>query len=374
MKNVADASLIDTSVLKRQNGASPDPHSNTGSDSQISTEGLGITARVDYVTLLWSGETDSRFDAELYRIFGVAFDYVNPVPRKIGVYWDSTYSTPSGTLLCSRFDAVGGVHHRLSIPGKVCASVKITSLQWFLRWACDHLCNLRASRIDLAIDDYDRTLDKQDIVNALDAKNYSGFRDADVIHNYRSKWGGWCIYLGSRLGEKMVRIYDKYAQSKGETNCIRWEAELKGDKADVAMRQFTDILASPCALEDWVIGVAVGQLEFVRKTDKNIGRCEKLPWWEEWLDKLAVTRIPVKAKRRVPAIVDKMAWIARQVSKSMAIIADAIGGDRMLAQVAEAVAISRQRYTRADELLLDDWRVSGWSAEDVEWVPLLSMA
>lgn len=374
MRNAVVTSSIDTSVLPHPPSASSDPYSNTGSDSQLSTEGLGIEARIDYVTLLWDGGTPATFDSEIYRIFGVKFDYVNPVPRKIGIYWDRTYSTPSGTLLCTRVDTVGSTHHRLSIPGKVCASVDALSLHWFLQWCHDNLCSMRCSRIDLAIDDYDRCLSKQDITDALDAKSYAGFRDADVIHNYRSKFAGWCIYLGSRLGEKMVRIYDKYSQSKGEHNCIRWEAELKGDKAQEAMLQYIGLMASPYVLEDWIIGVAVGQCTFVERVDKNIERCPLLPWWQAFLDKLAVTRIKLKAKRRTPSIVGKMAWIARQVSKSMAIIADAIGGDRMLKQVAEAVAMSRQRYTKADELLLDDWRVSGWKADDVEWVPLLSMA
>ncbi|GAI12027.1 unnamed protein product, partial [marine sediment metagenome] len=87
----------------------------------------------------------------------------------------------------------------------------------------------------------------------------------------------------SKGSRAFLRVYDKYLESNGESDCIRWELELTQHKADKVFKYLAgcdgnlETFATVCGA---IIG---GCITFVHRTeragDKNIIRLAEYDWW-----------------------------------------------------------------------------------------------
>lgn len=98
--------------------------------------------------------------------------------------------------------------------------VDLTGLFRFLR---GRYCE--PSRIDLTYDDHNKRMMPMDVFNARHERCalVSSTRAFNVVFN-----GGVTFYLGKRSSERMLRVYDKAVESKGQNDSVRWELEFKG--------------------------------------------------------------------------------------------------------------------------------------------------
>ncbi len=342
--------------MKKASNDSSNPHSNTGLDSQTSTNPDNrVEARIDNLSLLWDFSSGINFMGAIGRWLNTTFDTVNPIGRKIGVYWDRCYSAPGGSLYSERDGLLGKIYCRLSVSGETCSRMSNLQLRSFALWCHYNFQNIRCSRIDFTIHDYSKMLQYENIEQALREENKAGFNLSDCVKNYGDKFHGWTVYLGRRTSDKFARIYNKYAESKGKINCICWESEYKGSVAQKAFQLYLEFPNNDGKFQRLIIDMAIGGFSFVAKIDKNVSRCKLLKWWQEWLDFLGCCPLKISVYSPKTSIAIKKTWVRRSVSKALSLISDAIGLERFQHYLTEILEEAKSRYTNYDTLLLQDY-------------------
>jgi DNA relaxase NicK len=335
---------------------STDPHSNTGSDSQSPKfTQPDVEVRVDAVTLLWVKRRFDDLDGVLWRFLGIEVDRVNHFPRKIGVLWDRNYATNTGCLLSERDTENGITHCRLAISGEDCARVSNAKLRGFLRWAKANLWGVKCSRVDIAIDDFLQHLDVSQIEKEIREGNYSGFQKSSIIENFGSKHSGWTVYLGSRSGEKMVRIYDKHAESEGKIKSIRWETEFKGDTANAVYHLLIEFPDDAEKYQAKLINLAVSCVSFIEKIDKNVDRNQLVQWWSDWLKFLEAVDFKVRVARIKTTIKKKREWVKRSFSKSIAMLKIAMADTEFTKYMADILEFGKTKIENIDNIMIRDY-------------------
>jgi hypothetical protein len=332
------------------------PDSNTGLDSQAELEAAqGVEARIDGLTIIWTYSASCLVDQHILHYLDIALDMVDSIPRKIGVLWDYSHVSPSGTLYCLRRAENGLVRCRLAISGEDASRLGNARLRGFMVWAEKNLLDLKCSRIDLAVDDYSKKLHFQQLENAISNQHHSGFKVSRTVRNHGSKFSGWTVYLGSRQSEFMVRIYDKWAETLGLLNCIRWEAEIKGDTAEAL---FPLLLSFPTSEEEYqniLINYAIGKIKFIDTIDKNISRCPLLVWWSEWIEFIGCVPKKIFVARKQPNLAKTKQWLQKSVAKSLAMIRAGLGTYYFPHFLEELLKSGKERMKNIDELKVADY-------------------
>ena len=265
-------------------------------------------------------------------------------------------SSVRGSILSERDGADGKIYCRLSISGKDCGANSNIRMRAFIQWASENLANVRCSRIDIAIDDFSRMLEYEQIYQACEQGNYHGFKKSKSTKNHGGKWGGWTCNLASRDGEKFIRIYDKYAESKGKINAIRYEAEISGKLSDKLFHLILGFPNNEAHYQMELINYAIGTIGFIDKVNKNISRNALLPWWEKWIEYLKACPKKLHVRRITPTINSKKRWIDRAVSKSLSLLKDAISAVEFRRFIDMIIDEAKDRYTNFDEMILKEYR------------------
>jgi hypothetical protein len=352
--------------LKLWRLVSNNPDSNTGLDSQLGTErGKLVEARIDALTILWTFSADCLVDRHLEDWLGIKLDMENSVPRKIGVLWDYSHVSPTGSIYCLRHAEHGRIACRLALSGEDCGRLGNARLRGFMVWADKNLLNLKCSRLDLAIDDYSKKMQFQQIEDAIKGKNRSGFRNARTVRNHQRRFGGWTVYLGARQSEFMARIYDKFAESKGLIDSHRWEAEIKGDTANALFPLLLEFPASEEGYQAKLIDYAIGKIKFIECIDKNIARCPLLSWWSDWLEFLSCVPKAVFVARFKPSLARTKQWLQKSVAKSLAMISDSLGAYYFPHFLEELLISGRERMQDIDKLRVEDYKGHSHSYGDL---------
>jgi DNA relaxase NicK len=344
-------------IVQKSNLEQADPHSNTGSDSQLGTNQQAVVeARIDNLSLLWLANGSPSILLPLANYLGIEFDTTDSIGRKIGVWWDRNYRSVCGCLLSERDGDAGKVYVRLSISGVACGRVGGLRLRSFMSWCLKNLVGLTCSRVDIAIDDYSKGLKLSDLEDACKNGNYSGFKECKTTVNYGKKHNGWTVNLGARSGEKFVRIYDKFAESKGEINCIRYEVEYSGERSNLLFPLLIDCPNDEREYQNLLINYAVSSVSFIEKNDKNVDRNELLDWWYEWLEMIKAAPKKLPYRRYATTINRKKRWIQRAVSKSLAMLCDAMGEIEAQRYLKLIIKEAKLRYKEFDLLVLKEYK------------------
>ena len=362
MLKADDLSSIDLGFLKLSLAGDcevGDPYRNTGSSSL--GEQPVVSVNIDSATLIWeaprvprSGARDESFAKEYDRHFGVSIDFSASTPRKIGILWDRVFYCSGGALYCEK-DTPLNTKCRLTVPGKVCrskpAEVVIAGLK-----ALELVTGGRFTRIDVAVDDYGKRLRLVDIVRGVQKGHGCGFKKSALIiglqgGSLRNK--GWCLYLGSRESEKMVRYYDKFAESNGADDCFRWECEFKGKTAQAAWDRisvYSRSLDVGMVLRD----LALGAINFIERKDKNLDRGVQVKFWAEWISYVKAVPLKVLVVRPKSSISRKIKWVSSQVARSLALICVASNQPDFLQWVSNLVGEASNRFTAHEFLLIQE--------------------
>lgn len=138
----------------------------------------------------------------------------------------------------------------------------------------------KISRLDLAFDDFSKTFRPKQYLKWWNEGQINTRYQKIHFFSSQQEYGN-TIYFGSRKTGKMLRIYDKDFESKGEVDSVRYEFELHGDFA----RDMVQYL-----IENTYIDFASYILSYFRiidnsSGDKNISRLPMLAEWEEFLEK-----------------------------------------------------------------------------------------
>ena len=341
------------------------PCSNTGLDSPPSPLVLVNTTipfdcdtpvlGIDALTLLWYECEGFDILPFIRDLLDVQFDFTSSFPQKIGVLWDKCFRGSFGCKYMCRavVDDSGHfarIRYRLTLSGQACSRVPLESLIRFMEVVFANNPKVECSRIDIRLDDYSKRLTFDNLCAALDSKNYSGFLHGTAIKNYDGS-DGWTVNLGSRESDHFVRAYNKLAESKGRINAHRWESEFKNGKADYIFHQLAsqkDIVSATACLELYIFG----NFDFIYKDDKNLERCDRLGWWEDFLTWLGFGRGKIIVEKVKSTIESRIVWIKKQVEKSLALLSRAFGLDDFETFIGDCVASGSRRLRKFDDILL----------------------
>ena len=101
------------------------------------------------------------------------------------------------------------------------------------------------------------------------------------------------LYIGTR-SRKILRIYDKYLESKGKIDSVRYEFELHNDHAE---RLYLTLLDHAGSINFW--DYFVNFIDYVSYRNHNASNYKRAAWFQSWLEKvnfsekLVITKLPV---------------------------------------------------------------------------------
>ncbi len=282
--------------------------------------------------------------AEAFSIIGLVegtFDEtINYSPVRAVNRWGQTYLGSSsdslrGTMLFSNPPANGELGElRIYLPGKALAAATMNEIRDFCQ-IIREMYSGTCARFDVAIDDYSKVLNLDEVKSAQDEGNFA-YVETIGYHESGERGGkdkGKTITFGSRHSEAYVRFYDKNVESKGEIDAIRLESEFKDSKAQQLFEQWTsfDFQEDEQLCAKLLAGAALGTVRFCDRSsgDKNLDRCDDLPWYEKLCDSV-VSGFRLRVRKKERFLDDAIRWVQKAVVPTLAMIRKYMGDDIFL--------------------------------------------
>lgn len=204
-----------------------------------------------------------------------------------------------------------GIDCWLSITGSTLSGGTEAHLKDFIRYLVSK--QSRFTRIDLALDDFTKSLKPDYFKTAYQRGHHHGFRKMDYIQSFDSpdpdQEQGFTVYMGKRTGNKVVRYYNKSVESLGKIDSHRIEVEYKDDYcSNVIEYLFADRFSTS------ITNLITSSIDF---TDLEGVR---LLWWEAFLQRVSANHIHLSCGRQTPSIESSMKWIEHQVETTLSVI------------------------------------------------------
>jgi hypothetical protein len=327
--------------------------SNSGSDSLSMVHNL--YHHQDWLTVTGFVFRLDAIECLIDKYFATRVDWSGAKAGIKGKGWQMVAVAPNGVRLCYNFlDGNLGYEVLLEIPGK--PITEITGDEAWVLCRELHSLGMRATRFDWAIDDFARGLSLSDI--------YSSYREGAFARVRSMQPWEKCIAghtpvltgftCGSRQSDKYIRIYDKFIESKGAVNCIRFEVEFKGGKASKIFDEFSTAPTVEAAF-DLAAQYAVGSVDFIDRKDKNLDRCPVAPWWAFFVEavggrkRMSVPRL----KQTVSSIIK---WHEKQVARGMALLAECKGINYVKLHLLQLVHQGRQKFGVYEQVFVETFQ------------------
>jgi len=254
-------------------------------------------------------------------------------------------------LNCNKFD--------LKFPSK---SRKYQSTLVFgedRKWKCN--------RIDIGCSDFGKKLPMQKIIEAIQNDNFAGFKKARQTHNFKT-FG--TIYAGQRGSGAIERFYDESEKTCGVRDSLRSEREFRDMCAQVVYKQILELVENrdrdfeliQDAAYQFLKELTFGGFDFVDRFAKgenketHLDRCERLDWWQEYLDYVEATGIKLPMPSYKKTIEAKIEWIVKQVSPTLALLKKAYKAGEFIPWLLEAIRQADDRITDSAASLLRVWK------------------
>jgi hypothetical protein len=341
-------------MINDKQEVSTTPSSNTGSIRQgASTSGL--TAHLDYLVVCGVVDNVSVVENVLGAGFGSVFDWGNSTPRTIGVRYDGYACDALGIMIAWRsLESSSSVAVRVSIPGKPLSHAGFARCRdvsrAFLALGC------YATRFDWAIDDYDRKLNISTLHQSCRDGSMSGARNYTYMSSARVGGTdvGESLYLGSASSDKLVRVYDKNAESKGEINSIRYEVQWRDELAQAALLLYC--ADSDC--DDTVSEISrrgVGAVRFIERVSEVASRCPLVDWYQEFVNRVGGW-CKHSVSRLQTTITDKIRWVERSVAKTLALVCSWHGFDNGMWWLEKIIREATVNQSRKNEAYVETLR------------------
>lgn len=345
------------------------PPSNTGSPRQITTA-PDLRADLDYLVVVGSCDLD-RVIHLVWCVFGTSFDFDNGKPGCRGnVYEMIVKSAQSIELGYSRSTTVVGAYNiRLSIPGKPLNHIRPDRKTHLLNALYEMGC--KCTRLDWRIDDYSCMLSIDEVEKCARDGDFTGARKWVAYHSgvTGDSTVGRTVYFGSSGSNKLVRIYDKAAESGGIQDCVRYEVQWRDELAHAVFSSiagYTDWDSSVMAASDR----AVGAIGFVRRDNSVLSRCDLIPWWDAFVSAVG-TAVKTSVPKLQSMVSDKARWIERQVIRTISVISACWGRAQTMNWLSNELSKSlakpdsdRDAYVKSwnDRRTVESQSVEDWDA------------
>lgn len=167
------------------------------------------------------------------------------------------------------------------------------------------------SRIDLSLDIMDGGVMARNLASrTIRGRQDWGRRKARTVKE-TGEFGGCTTYVGSRTSPKYLRVYDKWAESKGKVDATRIEFELKAEAAE----EVTSILA--------------GFDGHLKASSIFVGLLGQFGDWSDYpeIEALRYGDVTIIEPAKRERLSERKEWLARQVLPTFIKDPDGIGGE-----------------------------------------------
>lgn len=207
------------------------------------------------------------------------------------------------------------------------------------------------TRLDLAIDTVDGSLPLDNLYAALcrqEVRTLFSEWKRITKGSFRSDDdnAGETLYLGSTRSSTFFRVYNKAQEAKIEGSWIRFELELKEQRANQAALN----LAGGMTAGTLATGIINTYFAVIEKSDSNISRCPMQFWWESWL--LSTEKIRLGTSPAEKTVDDTMAFIKKQYAPSLAMIRQHLGDRSFNGFVREIITEGEERMNAKHDKML----------------------
>lgn len=249
--------------------------------------------------------------------------------------YDNSYRWNNGAMIIFDVDYEKACfhHHRayFECPGRACDDLTPADLSLLMEIFKDGFYG-KGERIDIFLDDFERRIDPHGIQKIVKLKDYSRFRQFHLKQSYDK--GNELVYDAIVFGshkkgwEKQLEVYDKNLESKGERNCVRWEAKFREVKADSIFKKLAGTCGNLDAFALLCGSIVVGSITFIRRNgDKNIPRLDEYEFWKLIKDGLADLRI--RSEKKINTVYGIMEWVKRQVAPNFACLSKVFKSEKV---------------------------------------------
>lgn len=246
------------------------------------------------------------------------------------------------------FDGTDNMGVHVEMSGQGCREFETSSHTWLDLIALIELEKGGITRLDIAIDTVDGSLPLSNITAALDAGNVrTRFSKTRVIEAADISVDGLSNksetrYFGSVSSRCMFRLYDKSAQLGLDSDWIRFELQLRDDRAQAAASQI--LLRHDLGFV--ATGIINQYLAFINDDDSNRSRCSLQDWWFSWLQH--TDKLKISTAKAIRLINDVKDFLKKQYSPTFAMIKKAVGisefSDFMHSLVSEGYSRMKQKH------------------------------
>lgn len=187
--------------------------------------------------------------------------------------------------------------------------------------------NAKCTRIDLTFDDTEKYLSLDKIIQARRDRNYTRFHQSKY-HESTSDFGeGICITFGSGKSQNCLRVYDKTVESKGKIQANRWERQMRSSIAHEHAKLLSECGYDEELIKTFIVQTVVAATDFIDRSqgDKNLERCPRLPWWQDFLSFLETEPLRLIPNKPQRCFSKSREWIEKQVQTTLAMIHEVYG-------------------------------------------------
>jgi hypothetical protein len=218
---------------------------------------------------------------------------------------------------------------------------------------------VRASRLDVAYDDFSRVREPVEILESANQGDYTGFRVHEPGQKYKVGGGLKRDMIsfgarGSKGGGKQLCIYCKKLETKGARDCVRWELRLYAKRAHFDARKLADA-PSQEAFAAMCSAIVGGSITFIDRKGAHVDRMSVLPWWSNLLSRMGSVVVKPAA---VPVSVEKAkSWPMGQWATTYALLADVFNDGEWAEFHSQLLSKGRRRRTKAQSQALCLYRL-----------------
>jgi len=308
----------------REHQSPPEPvggsHSGSGAEPQRSRPPLltggqktvgGVVVGVDWVSVTFPGDLDS---VVLVVSMALGCEVGDWVELEHGSYgYRQGQVGPGGAKVW--WDAPGREDVHVSLPGQACGVAGEVRLRGYLQ----HVMAVggNATRLDLAMDDYERIVSPGDVLTALQgpdlvthARNYLTQQGGRVGS---SELTGVTVYLGAPSSRQRLRVYDKGLESGGKMDCVRWELQSRKEAAET--------MANVLADQDWGRVMASRLAGFVDFREvaahSEVEKRPRVRWFQELVG--LIEKASAYLPKAVRTVEEAVEWLGRAVGPTLAV-------------------------------------------------------
>ena len=276
-----------------------------------------------------------------------------------GMGYKKSFRFGNITILCDGSDSMGC---HVSMSGQGCRLYESTGHKsWRDLFALVRVMRGSFTRLDIAFDTVDQSLEMGKIHEALKSGQVkSKFSKGREIHSFALVSDGQAdrgcsIYLGSPTSRVQFRIYDKAKEQQLDGSWVRFELQLRKERADLAI----DAIIASDELGLVGTGIINNYLAFINEDATRRERCSLKSWWSAWLQHTEKLKLTVAAAKK--QVQDLMDHIQKQYSATLATISEHLDNISFSSFICKTVKMGLPRMSARHHMIL---AASGPSAMD----------